>query len=393
MIASCLQMGNSTRSAGSTRQQQYYILYVIVLLNCNFYSEYKRRASIISRPSPAVSPEWVRRESTLEYPRIPISVRHTRYVVKSTPPRKILMTIPAKLTIGDHRHARNIEVDWNPNPSEGNLRRTSEDLPVPPEWVRSESTLECPRVCERARAPHSIREYLTHINPTKENTEDHRPERPPEFTRRIQVTGHIIYSNHRGQWWLPNEGGLPTLIKLPRRISSSLQIQSHCPSPGEEGTVTPIERGVIHDEGMVLKPHKVVTTRHVYRFRMYTLDTRMYVQPQVVPRLFLSIGSVRLRPGSSAEAKRGAKDAPPKELRFIPREWGYTWPIEVLTSTEQVKHADITRIQNAQENLRWHFKKPGWQFTLEADLLSAEVERKKIDPDIVAGHQGKQCFE
>jgi len=213
------------------------------------------------------------------------------------------------------------------------------------------------------------------------------------FTRRIQVTGHIIYSNHRGQWWLPNEGGLPTLIKLLRRISSSLQIQSHCPSPGEEGTVTPIERGVIHDEGMVLKPHKVVTTRHVYRFRMYTLDTRMYVQPQVVPRLFLSIGSVRLRPGSSAEAKRGAKDAPPKELRFIPREWGYTWPIEVLTSTEQVKHADITRLQNAHENLRWHFRKPGWKFTLEADLLSAEVERKKIDPDIVAGHQGKQCFE
>ena len=174
----------------------------------------------------------------------------------------------------DHRHARTIEVNWNPNPSEGNLRRTSEDLPVPPEWVRS--TLERPRVCH-TRAPHSIRDNLTHINPTKENTEDHRPERPPEFTRRIQVTGHIIYPNHRGRLWLPNEGGLPTLIKLLRRISSSLQIQSHCPSPGEEGTVTPIERGVIHDEGMVLKPHKVVTTRHVYRFRTYTLDTRMYV--------------------------------------------------------------------------------------------------------------------
>ena len=120
---------------------------------------------------------------------------------------------------------------------------------------------------------------------------------------------------------------------------------------------------------------------------------KVLAQLALIMKLFLCIGSVRLRPGSSAEAKRGAKDTPPKELRFIPREWGYTWPIEVLTSTEQVKHADITRLQNAHENLRWHFRKPGWKFTLEADLLSAEVERKKIDPDIVAGHQGKQCFE
>ena len=52
-----------------------------------------------------------------------------------------------------------------------------------------------------------------------------------------------------------------------------------------------------------------------------------------------------------------------------------------------------TRLQNDQENLRWHFRKPSWQFTLEADLLSAEQDRKKIDPDIVDGHQGKQGYE
>ena len=101
----------------------------------------------------------------------------------------------------------------------------------------------------------------------------------------------------------------------------------------------------------------------------------------------MNIGSVRLRPGSSAEAKRGVKDTLPKELQFISHELGYTWPIEVhITSTEQVKRADTTKFSGAQENLRCN-RVSSTGSLIQKPPGESRTDWKMINPIIDIGHQ------